>query len=70
VGGTLSEQDLVVTDRATIGPLYAYVSRRVGGDVSLAEDVVQDTWMRAIRRGNNMESRSERARTEEPGQVT
>ena len=49
MGGTLSEQDLVVTYRATIGPLYAYVSRRVGGDVSLAEDLVQDTWMRAIR---------------------
>ena len=38
-----------MTYRATIGPLYAYVSRRVGGDVSLAEDLVQDTWMRAIR---------------------
>ena len=49
MGGTLSEQDLVVTYRATIGPLYAYVSRRVGGDVGLAEDLVQDTWMRAIR---------------------
>jgi RNA polymerase sigma-70 factor (ECF subfamily) len=49
VGGTLSEHDLVVTYRATIGPLYTYVSRRVGGDVCLAEDLVQDTWMRAIR---------------------
>ena len=45
---TLSEQDLVETYRTTIGPLYAYVSRRVGGDAGLAEDLVQDTWMRAI----------------------
>ncbi len=45
----LSEDDLVAIYRRTIGPLYAYVSRRVGGDTSLAEDLVQDTWMRAIR---------------------
>ena len=32
----------------TIRPLYAYVSRRVGGNVSLAEDLVQETWMRAL----------------------
>ena len=45
----LSEHDLVATYRATVGPLYAYVSRRVGGDVGLAEDLVQDTWMHAMR---------------------
>jgi RNA polymerase sigma-70 factor (ECF subfamily) len=44
----LSEEDVIRTYRATIRPLYAYVSRRVGGDVSLAEDLVQDTWMRAL----------------------
>ena len=44
----LSEHDLIETYRATVGPLYAYVSRRVGGDASLAEDLVQDTWMRAM----------------------
>ena len=44
----LSEQDLIEVYRSTVRPLYAYVSRRVGGDVSLAEDLVQDTWMRAI----------------------
>ena len=43
----LSEQELIETYRRTVGPLYAYVSRRVGGDRSLAEDLVQDTWMRA-----------------------
>jgi RNA polymerase sigma-70 factor, ECF subfamily len=48
VSRALSERDLVETYRRTIGPLYAYVSRRVGGDTSLVEDLVQDTWMRAI----------------------
>ena len=46
--GELSEPDLVEIYRSTVGPLYAYVSRRVGGDASLAEDLVQDTWMRAM----------------------
>ena len=48
MSGLLSEHDLIETYRATLRPLYAYVSRRVGGDASLAEDLVQDTWMRAI----------------------
>lgn len=43
-----SDQELIETYRRTVSPLYAYVSRRVGGDASLAEDLVQDTWMRAI----------------------
>jgi RNA polymerase sigma-70 factor (ECF subfamily) len=34
--------------RETVRPLYRYVSRRVGGDRSLAEDLVQDAWMRAL----------------------
>ena len=44
----LSEPDIVRIYRETIRPLYAYVSRRVGGDAPLAEDLVQDTWMRAL----------------------
>jgi RNA polymerase sigma-70 factor (ECF subfamily) len=48
VSRALSEQDVIETYRRTVGPLYAYVSRRVGGDASLAEDLVQDTWTRAI----------------------
>jgi RNA polymerase sigma-70 factor (ECF subfamily) len=43
-----TEQDLIDTYRTTVRPLYAYVSRRVGSDASLAEDLVQDTWMRAV----------------------
>ena len=45
---TLAEEDILKVYRETIRPLYAYVSRRVGGDKSLAEDLVQDTWMRAL----------------------
>ena len=44
----LAEDDVLRVYRETIRPLYAYVSRRVGGDRSLAEDLVQETWMRAL----------------------
>ena len=48
MSGPLSDAELVRIYRDTIGPLYGYVSRRVGGDAALAEDLVQDTWTRAI----------------------
>jgi RNA polymerase sigma-70 factor (ECF subfamily) len=48
VSGPLPEPELVLLYRQTIRPLYAYVSRRVGGDAGLAEDLVQDVWMRAL----------------------
>lgn len=48
VGRQLDEADLIRVYRETLRPLYAYVSRRVGGDAGLAEDLVQDTWMRAL----------------------
>lgn len=44
----LPEEDLIRVYRETIRPLYAYLSRRVGGDKSLAEDLAQETWMRAL----------------------
>jgi RNA polymerase sigma-70 factor (ECF subfamily) len=44
----LPEDELILLYRKTIRPLYGYVSKRVGGDRSLAEDIVQDTWMRAL----------------------
>jgi RNA polymerase sigma factor (sigma-70 family) len=44
----LPEEDLIRVYRETIRPLYGYVSRRVGGDLGLAEDLVQDTWLRAL----------------------
>lgn len=48
MSGSLTDADLVRTYRSTVGPLYGWVSRRVGGDRALAEDLVQDTWMRAV----------------------
>jgi RNA polymerase sigma-70 factor (ECF subfamily) len=45
---SFTEDELLQTYHQTIRPLYAFVSRRVGGDSSLAEDLVQDTWMRAL----------------------
>jgi RNA polymerase sigma-70 factor (ECF subfamily) len=48
VNRPLSEPVLIQAYRETIRPLYAWVSRRVGGDLSLAEDLVQETWMRAL----------------------
>jgi RNA polymerase sigma factor (sigma-70 family) len=44
----IREQDLIRIYQETIRPLYAFVSRRVGGDAGLAEDLVQETWMRAL----------------------
>ncbi len=44
----LTEAELVEIYREHTTPLYAFVSRRVGGDRGLAEDVVQDTWLRAV----------------------
>jgi RNA polymerase sigma-70 factor (ECF subfamily) len=46
--GPLPEDEVDRMYRETIRPLYAYVSRRVGGDRSLAEDLVQEAWMRAL----------------------
>jgi RNA polymerase sigma-70 factor (ECF subfamily) len=48
VSRQLDEDGLVQVYRDTIRPLYAFVSRRVGGDAGLAEDLVQETWMRAL----------------------
>jgi RNA polymerase sigma-70 factor (ECF subfamily) len=48
VARTLPEEDVLRVYRETVGSLYAYVSRRVGGDRALAEDLVQETWMRAL----------------------
>jgi RNA polymerase sigma-70 factor (ECF subfamily) len=44
----LTEAELVQIYREHTVPLYAFVSRRVGGDRGLAEDIVQDTWLRAV----------------------
>jgi RNA polymerase sigma-70 factor (ECF subfamily) len=44
----VNEPEIAEVYRRTIGPLYAYVSRRCAGERALAEDVVQETWLRAV----------------------
>lgn len=44
----ISEQDLISHYRRCVRPLYSYVSRRTGGDRPLTEDLVQETWLRAL----------------------
>lgn len=42
-----TENDLIGIYRQTVRPLYAYVSCRTGGQRALAEDIVQETFIRA-----------------------
>lgn len=44
-----AEERIVAVYRETIDALYGYVSRHCGGDRALAEDVTQETWLRAVR---------------------
>jgi RNA polymerase sigma-70 factor, ECF subfamily len=43
------EERIVAVYRDTIDQLYRYVSRNCGGHRTLAEDVTQETWLRAVR---------------------
>jgi RNA polymerase sigma-70 factor (ECF subfamily) len=44
-----SEERLMQIYQETVRPLYAYASRRCGGDRALAEDVTQEAWLRGVR---------------------
>lgn len=44
-----TEERILAAYRETIDALYGYVSRTCGGDRTLAEDVTQETWLRAVR---------------------
>ena len=44
----MEEVVLIRTYQESVHPLYDYVSRRCGSDRSLAEDVVQEAWLRAV----------------------
>ena len=44
-----SEDHICGIYRNTIDDLYGFVSRRCDGDRELAEDVTQETWLRAVR---------------------
>jgi RNA polymerase sigma factor (sigma-70 family) len=43
-----TEDTLVRVYRETLSPLYAFVARRCAGDRTLAEDVTQEAWLRAV----------------------
>ena len=45
----ISDAELKTIYRETIDSLYAFASRRCGGRRELAEDVVQEAWLRAVR---------------------
>lgn len=44
-----SETQIITIYRETVDALYGYVSRRCNGQRALAEDIVQETWLRAVR---------------------
>jgi RNA polymerase sigma-70 factor (ECF subfamily) len=44
----LTEAELIELYRRHTNMLYGYVSRRVGAERALAEDIVQETWLRAV----------------------
>jgi RNA polymerase sigma-70 factor (ECF subfamily) len=46
---SVTEERLMQIYWETIEPLYGYSSRRCGGQRELAEDVTQETWLRAVR---------------------
>lgn len=43
-----TDEAWIGTYRRTVRPLYAFVAVRAGGDRALAEDVVQEAWLRAV----------------------
>jgi RNA polymerase sigma-70 factor (ECF subfamily) len=45
----ISEDDIRRIYQETIDDLYGFVARRCDGDRDLAEDVTQETWLRAVR---------------------
>jgi RNA polymerase sigma-70 factor (ECF subfamily) len=45
----VADDEIRAVYRGTIDALYGYVSRRCGGDRQLAEDITQETWLRAVR---------------------
>ncbi|HEY4320376.1 MAG TPA: sigma-70 family RNA polymerase sigma factor [Gemmatimonadales bacterium] len=44
-----TEDDILKVYTTSIDGLYAFVARRCSGDRDLAEDIVQETWLRAVK---------------------
>ena len=49
MAGAPTEDGIRQVYRETIDDLYGFVSRRCDGDRDLAEDVTQETWLRAVK---------------------
>lgn len=49
MGRPLNAERLELVYQETVDGLYRYVARRTGGDRQLSEDVVQETYLRAVR---------------------
>lgn len=48
-----SEDDIRRIYRETVDDLFGFVSRRCDGDRELAEDITQETWLRAVKAWRN-----------------
>jgi RNA polymerase sigma-70 factor (ECF subfamily) len=46
--GTVTEQQWMTTYRETVLPLYGYMAKRTGGNRELTEDIVQESYLRAL----------------------
>lgn len=44
----MTEQEWLTIYRETVRPLYGYLARRTGGIRELSEDIVQETYLRAL----------------------
>lgn len=44
----MTEQQWLKIYRETVHPLYGYMARRTGGDKALTEDIVQESYLRAL----------------------
>ena len=42
------EQQWLQIYRETVHPLYGYMAKRTGGDRALTEDIVQESYLRAL----------------------
>ncbi len=44
----MQEQEWMTIYRETVHPLYAYMAKRTGGNRALTEDIVQESYLRAL----------------------
>ena len=49
----MTEQQWLTIYRETVHPLYGYMARRTGGNRELSEDIVQETYLRALASWNH-----------------